>query len=145
MAPPKKRTVLPSGKLKTEPLACRNSREPEFPGAARGRLHALLQVVVVFVVAIAPVESRSAWLDAVLIEPTIPSNLFGLVPVRPPTKISALQDDVWLFLIDELIQSPKVGVNVARGDDLHDYPLMRQAVIKGCNVGMFVVVFECWW
>lgn len=75
---------------------------------------------MIFVVAIAPEESRFAWLDAVLIEPAITSNLIGSMPVRPPTKISALQDDVRLFLVDELVQSPKICVNVAHDDNFHN-------------------------
>jgi hypothetical protein len=67
---------------------------------------------MIFVVAIAPEESRFAWLDAVLIEPAIPSNLFGSMPVRPPAKVSALQDDVRLLFIDELVQSSEICVEI---------------------------------
>jgi len=75
---------------------------------------------MIFVVAIAPEESRFAWLDAVLIEPAIPCNFFGSMPVRPPTKVSALQDDARLLFIDKLVQSAKICVNVAHDDNFHN-------------------------
>jgi len=46
---------------------------------------------MVFVVAVAPIQSRPAQLDGVLVEAPISADLVCAVAVRPPSEVAALQ------------------------------------------------------
>ncbi len=74
---------------------------------------------MIFVVTVAPVDLCATRLDGILVKPPIAGDFFRPVPVWPPAEVAALQNDIRLLFIGELVQRPEVGVNVPHDDNFH--------------------------
>ena len=79
-----------------------------------------MQIVVVLVVAVAPIQPRRAQFDGVLVEAPISADLFCAMAVRPPAEVAALQYDVGPLLVDEPVERSEIGVDVSDDDCFHN-------------------------